>query len=141
MFALGRMWGKRQGRREEALAKGPGEPSWQTPLVHESVEAGKRVALKMQLEELKSDHFALQEEHARLQEKSAAQEARNAYLEKTLEDTRRRLNAARAVRDTLRNALAQVAPDHQYVNPLSQNPLLVQVADAGYLANLDSESK
>lgn len=125
-----------QGRREgtaAALAHTPQEPSWLRPLG----QGQQSVALEIEISDLKSDFSALEEKNSRLEERSAALSARNAALEQALEDTRRRLNAARAVRDTLRNALAQVAPDHQYVNPLSKNPLLVSVAEAGYQADLE----
>lgn len=45
-------------------------------------------------------------------------------------DLKQRLVACRAVRDTLLQALAEVAPDHPLINPGHMNPLLQEVAVA-----------
>lgn len=62
--------------------------------------------------------------------KRAAREAANDPRAGEILDLKQRLVAARAVRDTLREALVKVAPDHPLVSPLTQNPLLQDVATA-----------
>lgn len=42
-------------------------------------------------------------------------------------DLKQRLVACRAVREALREALIQVAPDHPLVNPIANNPQLQEI--------------
>lgn len=73
--------------------------------------------------------------------KRAAREAAHEPRAGEILDLKKRLAAARAVRDSLREALAKVAPDHPLVSPLTQNPLLQEVATAAAerVTNWDDE--
>lgn len=47
--------------------------------------------------------------------------------ERQILDLKHRLVACRAVREALREALIQVAPDHPLVNPVANNPHLQEI--------------
>lgn len=59
---------------------------------------------------------------------SAAKIALERHYEPQILDLKQRLVACRGVRDALRNALLEVAPDHPFVNPPEKNPLLMEIA-------------
>lgn len=60
---------------------------------------------------------------------SVAKVALERYYEPQILDLKQRLVACRGVRDALRNALLEVAPDHPFVSPIYDNELLGEIAD------------
>ncbi|MQY52455.1 hypothetical protein [Rhodocyclus gracilis] len=53
----------------------------------------------------------------------------NATLKEQIQDLQRRLVGTKAVRDTLKNALREVQPNHPLIVPFSGNPTLVAIAE------------
>ncbi len=60
-------------------------------------------------------------------EEIAAERAAGHKYEPQILDLKQRLVACRAVREALREALIQVAPDHPLVNPIANNPQLQEI--------------
>ncbi len=64
---------------------------------------------------------------AEMEAESAVAVAASLTYKPQILDLKQRLVACRAVREALREALIQVAPDHPLVNPVANNPPLQEI--------------
>lgn len=53
----------------------------------------------------------------------------NATLKDQIYDLKRRLVTTRAIRDVLKNALREAAPNHPMINPFNENPTLLAAVE------------